>query len=177
MSGDSLGNLMFWDSELGTMKQSIKAHGADILSVVVSRDGTLLFSAGVDRKLVVCRRVQNEKNKKKTSKGGHGGWASLGSRRYHWHDIRALALDERPEINAIVSGGVDVEMVASPALEYPRLQQNRITPFARKNIISVSKGHKLVMAKFFDTVSLWRLGQGKSVFFFFFACLLMLLIQ
>ncbi|KAI8330637.1 WD40-repeat-containing domain protein [Chlamydoabsidia padenii] len=157
ISGDSLGNLMFWDSELGTMKQSIKAHGADILSVVISKDGQMLFSAGVDRKLVVCRRVQNKNNNNK------GTWATLGSRRYHWHDIRALALDERPEVNAIVSGGVDVEMVSSPALEYPRLQQNRITPFARKHLISVSKSHRLVMARFFDTISLWKLGQAGKL--------------
>lgn len=150
---------MFWDSEIGAMKQSLKAHGADILSVVVSGDGNLLFSAGVDRKVVVCRRVQQEKNKKKASRGT---WATLGSHRYHAHDIRALALDASRKINSIVSGGVDVELIASPALEYPRLPPNRITPFARKNLVSVSKSHKMVLARFFDTVSLWKLGQGND---------------
>lgn len=149
---------MFWDSELGTLKQSLKAHSADILSIVASTDGNLVFSAGVDQKLVVNKRVQGQKNKKKTLPGT---WATLGSRRYHWHDVRALALDDRPEINSIVSGGVDVELVASPAKEFPRLQQNRITPFARRNIISISKSHKLVMARFFSTISLWKLGKGK----------------
>ncbi|CAO3586968.1 unnamed protein product [Absidia cylindrospora] len=160
VSGDSLGNLMFWDSEIGTMKQSLKVHGADILSVVVSQDGNLLFSAGVDRKVVVCRRVQQEKNKMKASRGT---WATIGSHRYHSHDIRALALDASPEINSIVSGGVDVELIVSPALEYPRLPANRITPFARKNLVSLSKSHKMVLARFFDTVSLWKLGQAGQL--------------
>ncbi|CAO3621408.1 unnamed protein product [Cunninghamella echinulata] len=160
ISGDSLGNLMFWDSELGTLKQSLKAHSADILSIVASADGNLVFSAGVDQKIVVNKRVQAQKNKKKTSPGT---WTTLGSRRYHWHDIRSLALDDRPEINSIVSGGVDVELVASPAKEFPRLQQNRITPFARRNIVSISKSHKLIMARFFSTISLWKLGKAGAL--------------
>ncbi|KAI8088913.1 quinon protein alcohol dehydrogenase-like superfamily [Halteromyces radiatus] len=157
ISGDSLGHLMFWDSELGTMKQSIKAHAADILSVVVSRDGNMVFSSGVDRKLLSCKRVQSQKDKKKTAPGT---WTTVGNRRYHYHDVRTLALDERPGINSIVSGGVDCELVVSPAMEFPRLIQNRLPPFARKYLVSISKSHKLVMAQIFDTISIWRLGQA-----------------
>ncbi|KAI9027231.1 WD40-repeat-containing domain protein [Phycomyces nitens] len=158
VSGDSLGNLMFWDAERGTLKQSHKAHSADILSVVASRDGDQVFSAGVDRKLTCFRRVQqHQRNSKNTTAGN---WVNIGSRRYHWHDIRALALDDRPSVNSIVSGGVDVELVACPAAEFPQLIQNRLPPFPHKYLIALSKSQKLIMSTFFNSISLWRLGKA-----------------
>ncbi|KAL0093230.1 WD40-repeat-containing domain protein [Phycomyces blakesleeanus] len=158
VSGDSLGNLMFWDAERGTLKQSHKAHGADILSVVTSRSGDQVFSAGVDRKLNCFRKVQQQRNNKNTSTTGN--WVNIGSRRYHWHDIRALALDDRPSVNSIVSGGVDVELVACPAAEFPQLIQNRLPPFPHKYLIALSRSQKLIMSTFFNSVSLWQLGKA-----------------
>lgn len=157
ISGDSLGNLMFWDAERGAMRQSFRAHGADILAIAASRDGDMVFSAGVDRKLCAFRCVK-QTNKAHTK----AQWLNVGSRRYHWHDIRALALDDRPSVNSIVSGGVDVELVSCPAREFPKLIQNRLPPFPHKYIVSTSKSHKLVMSTFDNSLSLWRLGKRMS---------------
>ncbi|KAI8062268.1 quinon protein alcohol dehydrogenase-like superfamily [Gongronella butleri] len=164
VSGDSLGHMMFWNGDLGTVKQSFKAHQADILAIVASRDGNMVFSAGVDRKLVVCRHVSNQQKEEDEQQPRKGGkWAVVGSRRYHWHDIRALALDERPEIDSIVSGGVDVEMIVSPAREYPRYQHNRLPPFARQHLMSLSKSHRWIMGRFNDSLSIWKLGEAAPI--------------
>lgn len=160
VSGDSLGTMTFWDSKLGTVKQSMRAHGADILCIAASKDGKQVFSAGVDRKITAFRRTTGTKNKKAETMND---WINVGSRRYHWHDIRAVALDERPNINSIVSGGVDVELVACPAAEFPKLIQNRLPPFPHKYIVSMSKSQKLVMSAFFNSISLWRLGEAEKV--------------
>ncbi|ORX45333.1 WD40 repeat-like protein [Hesseltinella vesiculosa] len=168
VSGDSLGHLMFWNADLGTVKQSFKAHQADILSVVTSRDGSTVFSAGVDRKLVVCRHLTEQQKGNPTADQNNtrvkgGKWTVVGSRRYHWHDIRALALDDRPEIDSIVSGGVDVEMIVSPAREYPRYQHNRLPPFARQHLMSLSKSHRWIMGRFNDSLSIWKLGEAAAI--------------
>ncbi|KAI8047916.1 WD40-repeat-containing domain protein [Thamnidium elegans] len=149
-------------NKLGTVKQSIRAHGADILCIAASKDGNQVFSAGVDRKITAFRRTQTG-GKKNGKIETVNDWINVGSRRYHWHDIRALALDDRAKVNSIVSGGVDVELVACPAAEFPKLIQNRLPPFPHKYIVSMSKSHKLVMSAFFNSVSLWRLGQAENV--------------
>ncbi|KAI8059947.1 WD40-repeat-containing domain protein [Gilbertella persicaria] len=158
VSGDSRGAVTFWNSKMGTVKQSIRAHGADVLCLAASKDGTQVFSAGVDRKITVFRRSTKQKKKDTIT-----DWINVGSRRYHWHDIRALALDERPHVNSIVSGGVDVELVSCPAVEFPKLIQNRLPPFPQKYIVSISRSHQLVMASFFNSLSLWRLGKAQDV--------------
>ncbi|KAI7865767.1 WD40-repeat-containing domain protein [Spinellus fusiger] len=162
VSGDSLGNLMFWNAENGSLMQCHKAHGADILSVVASSDGDQVFSAGVDRKLTSYRRLQP--NQRKGSKSStEGSWVNIGSRRYHWHDIRALAIDDRPTVNSIVSGGVDIELVACPAAEFPQLIQNRLPPFPHKDLISLSKSKKLILSTLFNSLSLWKLGKATPI--------------
>ncbi|KAI9264449.1 WD40-repeat-containing domain protein [Sporodiniella umbellata] len=158
ISGDSTGTVTFWDGKMGTMRQTMKAHGADILCMAVSKDGKQVFTAGVDRKINTFRRTT-----KKSQEAHVSQWINVGNRRYHWHDIRALALDERPQINSIVSGGVDVELVACPAVEFPKLIQNRLPPFPEKYIVSMSKSHQLVMASFFNSISVWKLGKAQNL--------------
>jgi U3 small nucleolar RNA-associated protein 4 len=157
ISGDSLGNLMFWDTKTGVLKQSVHAHGADILCIAASKDGKQVFSAGVDRKITVFRRTTEKRDDKAIF-----SYINVGSRRYHWHDIRAIALDDRPQVNSIVTGGVDVELVACPAAEFPKLIQNRLPPFPQKYITSVSKSQQVVMSTLFNSISLWRLGKANN---------------
>lgn len=161
VSGDSCGNVMFWDTKTATMRQSIHAHGADVLCIAASKDGDRVFTSGVDRKIVSFKRAGKKNNHKKD--GLVHDWINVGNRRYHWHDVRGLALDERPHIDCIISGGVDVELVACPANDFPKMMQNRLPPFPDKYIVSMSKSHKLIMSTFFNSISLWRLGEAASV--------------
>lgn len=161
VSGDSRGCVTFWDNKNGTVRQSINAHGADVLCMAASKDGNRVFTAGVDRKIVSFKRAGKKNNAKKD--GLVHDWINVGMRRYHWHDIRGIALDERPHINSVVSGGVDVELVSCPAIEFPKLIQNRLPPFPHKYIVCMSKSHKLIMSTYFNSISLWRLGEAANV--------------
>lgn len=42
VSGDSMGNVKFWDGEMGTQSQSFKTHKADVLCLAV---GSVRFCA------------------------------------------------------------------------------------------------------------------------------------
>ncbi|KAI9312630.1 WD40-repeat-containing domain protein [Dichotomocladium elegans] len=158
VSGDSLGHVMFWNSKMGTMKQTIRSHAADILALAVSKDGQQVFSAGVDCKLTAYRKtMENDK------KSGRSMWSTVESRQYHSHDIRALALYENDTSSIVVSGGVDVQLVACPAKQFPKLGQLRLPPFPQKYLVSLSKSHKLVMGTYFNSLALWKLGAAEHM--------------
>ena len=142
---------MFWDGDRGTVKQTIKAHAADILAVTGSADGTVVVSSGVDCKSMTFQKVEGNKKK-----GTKGTWANVNRRRNHWHDVRALAIEKKKGI--LVSGGVDVGLVTSsgPLFKDHTVQ---LPPFPGKYLISQVKD--LVMATFSNSISLWRLGRGK----------------
>ncbi|KAJ1547778.1 U3 small nucleolar RNA-associated protein 4 [Nowakowskiella sp. JEL0078] len=154
VTGDSLGYVIFWDMKTGTLKQSIKAHQADVLCLVANTNGTTVYSSGIDRKVVQFKTVENSRINKK--------WVISGEKRYHSHDVRALALCEEFPINSLISGGVDTQLtVSQPATDFPNAVYNmRIPSLPGRNIISVSKSQGLILARFEMSLKLWKMGTA-----------------
>lgn len=95
VSGDSTGELKIWNGELYTLKQKIKSHRQDILSLATSADGSTILSGGMDRRTVVYKQVGKGKPR----------WTSAWHRRYHKHDVKAMATFESNDMSVVVSGG------------------------------------------------------------------------
>ncbi|KAG0224123.1 WD40-repeat-containing domain protein [Mortierella sp. GBAus27b] len=172
VSGDSLGHVKFWDGTSTTMTQSFNAHGADVLCLAVGSDGNTVFSSGVDRKCNQYRFV-DQPAPKKTGKNGKNGstngktemiskWVLAGSRRFHSHDVRALALDESRNVDALVSGGVDVSMVVCRAAQFPDINQRRLPYVPQRPVVSISKSNRLMLCRQTNAIKVWRLGKSAS---------------
>ncbi|KAF9433718.1 U3 small nucleolar RNA-associated protein [Entomortierella beljakovae] len=171
VSGDSLGHVKFWDGETTTMIQTFNSHGADVLCLAAGKDGNSVFSSGVDRKCNQYRFVDQPaprkgKNGKTGSINGKTAtvtkWVLSGSRRFHSHDVRALALDESRNVDALVSGGVDVSMVVCPAAQFPDNNQRRLTYVPQRPVISISKTKRLMLCRQEHGVKVWRLGKSAA---------------
>ncbi|KAF9897740.1 U3 small nucleolar RNA-associated protein, partial [Lobosporangium transversale] len=175
VSGDSLGHVKFWDGSNTTMIQSFNAHGADVLCLAVGKDATSVFSAGVDRKCNQYRFVEQPAPKMtgKNGKNGKNGsvtgktemvtkWILTGSRRFHSHDVRALALDESRNVDALVSGGVDVTMVVCSAAQFLENNQRRLTYVPQRPVVSFSKSKRLLLCRQERGVKVWRLGKSAA---------------
>lgn len=95
ISGDSTGELKIWDGQTYTLRQRIKSHKQDILSLATSSDGAAIFSGGMDRRTVTYKPVGKGKPR----------WAEVAHRRFHMHDVKTMASYEGPGMSVIVSGG------------------------------------------------------------------------
>ena len=95
VSGDSTGELRLWDGKTYTLTQRIRSHKQDILSLATSHDGSTIFSGGMDRRTVVYKQAGKGKSR----------WAEVGHRRYHTHDVKAMASFEHKAVSIVVSGG------------------------------------------------------------------------
>ena len=94
-SADSTGEVKIWDGRTFSLAQRVGgAHTLDVLSLAVSRDGTALASGGMDRRIALYRKAN-----------GTGRWTKVYSRRYHQHDVKALAEFEQGKMSVMVSGG------------------------------------------------------------------------
>ncbi|KAG0035119.1 U3 small nucleolar RNA-associated protein [Podila clonocystis] len=169
VSGDSLGHVKFWDGETTTMIQSFNSHGADVLCLAAARDGNTVFSSGVDRKCNQYKFVDQPAPRKNGKNGSINGktemvtkWVLAGSRRFHSHDVRALALDDTRNVNALVSGGVDVSMVVCPAADFPDTNQRRLPHVPQRPIVSISKSKRLMLCRQEHGVKVWRLGKSAA---------------
>lgn len=94
VSGDSRGEISFWDGKTYTLRQRIAAHEADVLTLETNGTGSMVVSSGVDRKTKFYGFQKDL-----------GRWGEIGGRRYHSHDVRAMAAWEGGGMSIIVSGG------------------------------------------------------------------------
>lgn len=88
---------------MGTQIESFNSHNADILTVVLSKDESVVYCSGVDPLIAAYGKVVD-------TVGGRRQWAKGGQRKIHEHDVRALALTSD---NKLFSGGVDGYLVLS----------------------------------------------------------------
>ena len=94
VSGDSAGEVRFWDGKNYSLIQRIHSHQADVLDIAVS--GASVVSGGADQRTVVYRPKEDK---------GPVRWAEVAHRRYHTHDVKTLAVYETKDISIAVSGG------------------------------------------------------------------------
>ncbi|KAJ3054098.1 U3 small nucleolar RNA-associated protein 4 [Rhizophlyctis rosea] len=155
VAGDSLGNVSFWNSTTGVVFRTMRTHEADVLALVVNKEGTEIFSTGVDRNVVRLSLL----NQKKASGIRRKEWVISGKKRYHSHDVRALCLIEEKPHNALVSGGIDTNLIVSiPLVEFPHVKQYRMPLFPHRSVVSLARGARLLMCQFSDHVKVWKLA-------------------
>lgn len=51
VSGDSLGNVQFWDAQHGTLLQGFARHRGPVLALAALPDGHTIFASGVDNQV------------------------------------------------------------------------------------------------------------------------------
>ncbi|KAJ3095784.1 U3 small nucleolar RNA-associated protein 4 [Phlyctochytrium planicorne] len=165
VSGDSLGTVIFWDSKSKTVRRSFRAHGADVLCLAVGKDGDVVFSSGVDRKVVQYRVVETPSAAGGgRNKGLNKAWIISGDRRYHSHDVRALALCDAKPVDSLISGGLDTILTVSQSVStFPHSKQIRHNPFPQRPLVSVANKARLVMCRYDDRVKIWRLGKPIEI--------------
>ncbi|KAJ3193522.1 U3 small nucleolar RNA-associated protein 4 [Entophlyctis luteolus] len=187
VAGDSLGVVSFWDDASATLIKALRAHHADVLCLAVgsNQDEPVVFSSGVDRRVLQFRlvensaaahigymqRVRDRRNQQQDSQSDKT-WVLVGDRRFHSHDVRALVLCDEKPVDALVSAGVDSALIVTksavrqfsdtkqPQNKRPQL---RVGMFPQRPIVSVAEGARLVLARFDSSVKLWRLGQAASL--------------
>jgi len=97
VSGDSTGQICIWDGKTYTQAQRIQSHKQDVLSLAISFDGSAITSGGMDRRTVLYKKTDGSHS--------HSRWAKVTHRRYHHHDVKAMASFENKKMSVVVSGG------------------------------------------------------------------------
>jgi U3 small nucleolar RNA-associated protein 4 len=101
VAGDSTGDIRFYEGKNYSMIQRISGHEADVLDIGVSHDGNYIYSGGMDRRTTVYVR-----GKKGTRKPNELRWRELSHKRYHDHDVKAIATYDGKDLSVMVSGGM-----------------------------------------------------------------------
>ncbi|PYH49075.1 small subunit rRNA maturation protein UTP4 [Aspergillus saccharolyticus JOP 1030-1] len=155
VSGDSAGEIRFWDGKNYALIQRLQGHLADTLDVAVSANGDTVVSGGADQRTVVYRKKDGEKNDK-------ARWAEVMHRRYHTHDVKTFAVYETRDISIVVSGGPDATPVVLPLREFGKEHHRKLSSLPQIPQLASSPSSRLVMSFWDREVSIWRMLRGPA---------------
>lgn len=152
VSGDSTGQICIWDGTTYTQAQRIQGHKQDVLSLAVSADGSTIMSGGMDRKTVLYKQ----------STGAGQRWSKVWGRRYHNHDVKAMASFEHAKTSVVVSGGPDATLVAVPLKEMGRENHRVVGNLPQQAPVLSASQARFVVSWWDREVHIWSLRQPAS---------------
>ncbi|KAG4025809.1 hypothetical protein MFRU_050g00260 [Monilinia fructicola] len=148
ISGDSTGEIKIWHGKTYSMMQHIKSHTQDVLSLATSFDGMSIFSGGMDRRTVVYKQNKGKKR-----------WTEVGHRRFHTHDVKAMATLECQGISVVVSGGPDAAPTILPLAQFGQENQRALPFLPQLSIIQSSTRKRLMMSWWDREIHIWRINR------------------
>lgn len=154
VTGDSSGEVNFWDSRMCLPTCSFQSHDADVLTLEQNADGTVIWSSGVDQK-IVSYVLHNKDNSRPT-------WLQTGFKKYHTHDVYSLLyINGNPDL--LVSAGMDSNLVyISPTSSFPNCKPIRMPCYPSKPIIQINRENRLLLVKYPDSIKVTKLACTPS---------------
>ncbi|KAK4202512.1 quinon protein alcohol dehydrogenase-like superfamily [Triangularia verruculosa] len=147
VSGDSTGQVRIYDGKTYTQAQRIQSHSQDVLSLAVAADGSKIFSGGMDRKTSVFIPVPGQNRR----------WSKKYHRRYHTHDVKAMASFEGKGMSVLVSGGPDGNPVVMP-LRMAGNENHRTLPnLPQATTVESAPKARFMLSWWGNEVRLWHL--------------------
>ena len=174
ISGDSQGNVQFWDGVMGVLTTTIHQHAAQILALAVDPSENFIFASGVDTRVTCLRRVNGES---KEDEASDMHWVYTTSHRIHSHDVYSLAIcQHRPgqetstawaSVNCplsarhgplLLSGGVDTKLCLYSVKDFSKYRPIHILPIPSKRILSTSADGTMMALQHSHHIDIWRMN-------------------
>jgi U3 small nucleolar RNA-associated protein 4 len=157
LSGDSAGDLKIWDSNNYSLVQRLHCHEADILDIATNASGTTVITGGADRRTVAYKNIAGENGDRSRR------WAQVMHRRFHEHDVKALASFESQELSIVVSGGLDTAPVVVPFRAWQKEYHRTLSHLPQSPQISSALESRLFISWWERQVSIWHLSRHAQV--------------
>ena len=188
VAGTSLGQVQFWNGDMGTLTQTIIQSNskADVLKIVVNSDETKLFCSGVDSRVVCLERRKPPINKATPQPESeltalftshlttYRPWKMTISHRPHTHDVKAMSVVTSSSnvlsssIEILLTGGLDTKICSYSVSKYAHTQPQTWYPWPGASSLFSSTSYtpkgcrKLVSMQHHDRIEIYQLETLKN---------------
>lgn len=164
ISGDSRGQIQFWDGHVGVLTGSFVHHVADVLSIVTSPAENAIFASGIDGKVVCIQRSTSEENTRTS-------WVYAHSHRAHTHDVFAMAIVSKAKKQSsvpgkswtLLSGGLDAKISMYAADDFDRTRPIWIPIIPANELVSHNTSYSRVVLRHRQHVDLWTVDLQRDI--------------
>lgn len=150
VSGDSTGEVAFWDGKNYGQLAKFKSHEADVLCLASSNDGRTVFSSGMDRRTCTYHAMPSEFGRRFKLKQ---------HRKLHNHDVKAMSRYDGIKFSMAVSGGVEGSLVVVPLLAQDT-EYHRKLPFAPQ-MPPITGADRFVVSWWENQVGVWSIAPRR----------------
>ena len=167
VSGDSMGNIQFWDGNAGTLLESFEhnQNNGDVYDVVVNLEQNKVMASGVDSKVVCIERVPS-------SSFSESKWVLTNQQRSHTHDINSLCLVylRDPASNPgstgktrelLCSGGVDTKVCSYFVANMKKYRAKTAYKYPTRAPIVISKVPRILSIMRSEKIDFYELTTAK----------------
>ncbi|KAK8196136.1 U3 small nucleolar RNA-associated protein [Zalaria obscura] len=154
VSGDSNGDICFWDGKTYSLIQRIDGHESDCLDLITSSDGQTVFSGGMDGRLATYKLGGRSGEKKR--------WAKTTHRRMHDGDIKSMAVYDSKTLSVVVSGGLDTTPIITPLREHSKEHHRRVPGLPQVPPVTSAPSQRLLVSWWEREVCIWRIGEQST---------------
>lgn len=165
ISGDSLGNVQFWDGNAGTLICSFEhnTNNADVLDLAVSYDECKVMASGIDCKVICIERVSSVSC-------NESRWVLTSQQRSHTHDVNSLAIvyksgspgfvDESSKyLELLCSGGLDTKVCSYFVADMKKHRAKIAYKYPPKAPICLSRAPRILSIMRPDKVDFYQLAK------------------
>ncbi|EUC34184.1 hypothetical protein COCCADRAFT_94197 [Bipolaris zeicola 26-R-13] len=156
VSGDSTGDIRTYSGKNYSQTQRISGHEADVLDLAVTRDGSGIFSAGMDRR--TCFYT----SKKGQSQGQSGKWRKVSHQRYHEHDVKAMTTYEGNKLSVVVTGGIDTQPIVVPIRTFGKELSRGLPALPPAPPMTSAPDARLLVSWWNTEVRIWRVKPQED---------------
>jgi len=143
--------LKIWDAQNYSLVQRLKTHNADVLDIATNAAGTMILTCGVDRRTVAYVPQSNNASSRTQR------WYEVRHRRFHEHDVKAIASYESKSLSIVVSGGMDTVPIVLPLKSWNEEYHRSLSHLPQKPQMSVSAKARLMLTWWERDVLIWHL--------------------
>jgi U3 small nucleolar RNA-associated protein 4 len=155
VSGDSNGEVRFWDGKSYSLSQRLTGHDADCLDLIVSNDGRSVFSGGLDGRIAVYRQSIQQNGRKTWAKGSH--------RRVHHGEVKAMASFDSKHLSVVVSGGNDITPMVTPLREYGKENVRGLPSLPSQSPVTSAPKARLLVSWWDQEIHIWRIARQYTL--------------
>ena len=160
VSGDSLGQVTFWDGRFGTMLAKFNQHGADILALETSPQNDVVFASGIDPRISMYKKTSGAE--------GSAAWAYLSSKQEHALDVRALCCCPDASSARLFSGGNDSVLVSHSVDRFLKEHPRKINTTPQRPVVSLGQSTYIDGSPYIMTtassnaIHIWKLPKQSD---------------
>lgn len=154
VSGDSTGDVVFWDGKTYSLVQRLSVDDSDCLDLVVSADGKSVFKGSLNGKITNFQHTTNT--------NGRQSWTKSQHRKIHQGEVKTMSAYDSDGMSVIVSGGSDLAPIVTPLREFGKETGRPLVTLPQRSPVASARQARLLVSWWEQSISVWRMARSGS---------------